>query len=501
MHREMRMGMAPARLPGSERLSVAEWSPAVTCLALSACLMLLPAPAAAQWMVGRQQTALDSVDRYLRAELARQRIPGMSVAILRNDSVVLARGYGFANLEHRVPATDSTVYQSASLGKQFTAAAIVTLAREGRLRLDDPIRRYFPEGPPAWRHVTVRHLLTHTSGIPDYTDSTVDYRRDYTEDELVAMAARLPVEFPAGENWSYSNTGYALLGFLVRRVTGRFYGDWLRERIFEPLDMRSARVISESEIVPNRAAGYELVQGEIRNQEWVSPTLNTTADGSLYLSVRDLARWTVGLDQRRVLDSAGLAASWTPVRLRSGATYPYGFGWMLDHQRGRLRTGHTGSWQGFRTSIQRYPESDLTVIVLANVDAALPAPISYTVAGILDPALLPPHLLPPSRGGPPQPVEALLAAVVADTAGPRLTPGLRRFISKNMREEWDHGLRSVRRWEGLGCDEVGDRKIDRLGARVARVCYARAVGGGLRRLVSVGYTADWRATELDSYSY
>ena len=448
-----------------------------------------------------EQAALDSVDRYLRAELTRQRIPGMSVAILRGGRVLLARGYGFANLEHRVPATDRTVYQSASVGKQFTAAAIVTLAREGKLRLDDPISRYFPEGPPAWRSITVRHLLTHTSGIPDYTDSIVDYRRDYGEDELVGIAARLPPAFRPGESWSYSNTGYALLGFLVRRVTGTFYGDWLRERIFQPLGMGSARVISESELVPNRAAGYEMVRGVIRNQEWVSPTLNTMADGSLYLSVRDLARWTIGLDQGRVLDSAGLAASWTPVRLEGGATYPYGFGWVLDHQRGRPRIGHDGAWQGFKTSIQRYPESDLTVIALANLDAALPVPISFTLAGILEPSLLPPHLLPPSRMGPPEPVEALLAAVVADTVGARLTPGLRRFFSNQMREEWSRGLRSVRRWEGLGCDQVGDRAIERLGARVARVCYARAIGEGFRRLVSVAYTAEGRAAELDSYSY
>jgi CubicO group peptidase (beta-lactamase class C family) len=151
-------------------------------LLVLASLVLLAAPA-------HGQTALDAVDRYLRSELARQRIPGMSVAVLRGDSVLLARGYGFANLEHRVPATDSTVYQSASLGKQFTAAAIVTLAREGRLHLDDSIRRYFPEGPPAWRAITIRHLLTHTSGIPDYADSTMDYRRDYSECQLVALAA------------------------------------------------------------------------------------------------------------------------------------------------------------------------------------------------------------------------------------------------------------------------------------------------------------------------
>jgi CubicO group peptidase (beta-lactamase class C family) len=449
----------------------------------------------------RAQTALDSVDRYVRAELARQRIPGISVAVLRGDSVVLARGYGFANLEHRVPAADSTIYQSGSVGKQFTAAAIVTLAREGKLGLDDPIRKYLPEGPAAWRKVTIRHLLTHTSGIPDYTDDLVDFRRDYTEEQLAKLYARLPLEFQPGATWSYSNTGYALLGFIVRRVTGKFYGDYLRERVFEPLGMRTTRVISESDIVPNRAAGYVLEKGELKNQEWVSPTLNTTADGALYLTVRDMAQWAIGLNHARVPDSAGLAASWTPVRLNDSGTFPYGFGWRVDEQRGRLRIGHGGSWQGFRTSIERYPEFDLTVIAMANLDAALPEAITMSIAGILEPALLPPHLLPPSEQGPPEPVEALLAAVASGKAASRLAPGLRTFASRDVREEWSRSLADVSRWEPLGCDDVGEKGISRLGARIERICYARAEGPESRLLASVAYTADWRAAALDSYSY
>ncbi|MBA3317334.1 MAG: beta-lactamase family protein, partial [Gemmatimonadales bacterium] len=435
------------------------------------------------------------------AELTRQRIPGLSVAVLRGDSVLLARGYGFANLEHRVPATDSTIYQSGSVGKQFTAAAIVSLAREGKLGLGDPIRKYLPEGPPAWRTVTIRHLLTHTSGIPDYTGDRVDFRRDYTEEQLAKVYARLPLQFAPGATWSYSNTGYALLGFIVRRVTGKFYGDYLRERVFQPLDMRTARVISESDIVPNRAAGYVLEKGELKNQSWVSPTLNTTADGALYLTVRDMAQWAIGLNHARVPDSVGLAASWTPVRLNDGGAYPYGFGWGVDEQRGHPRIGHGGSWQGFRTSIQRYPEFDLTVIALANLDAALPEAITLGIAGILEPALMPPHLLPPSQEGPPEPIEALLAAVAAGKASSKLAPGLRTFASKSVRDEWAGSLADVSRWEPLGCDGVGNKGISRLGERIERICYARAIGAESRLLASVAYTADWRAAALDSYSY
>ncbi|HEU4525533.1 MAG TPA: serine hydrolase domain-containing protein [Gemmatimonadales bacterium] len=468
-------------------------------LALLAVGAVLPKGAAAQSASG--PAALDSVERYVRAELERQRIPGMSVAILQGDSVLLARGYGFANLEHRVPATDSTIYQSGSVGKQFTSAAIVTLAREGRLGLDDPIRKYLPEAPSSWSGITVRHLLTHTSGIPDYTAKLVDFRRDYTEEALARLYARLPLDFKPGATWSYSNTGYALLGFIVRRVTGRFYGDYLKERVFEPLGMRTARVISESDIVPNRAAGYELVDGEIRNQGWVSPSLNTTADGALYLTVNDLARWAIALNHARIPDSAGLAMSWTPVRLNDGGTYPYGFGWRLDDQRGRPRIGHGGSWQGFRASIQRYPRLDLTVIALANLDAAMPEVITTTIAGILEPALLPPHLLPPSADGPPEPIDRLLADLAAGKAQGKLAAGLRTFASRSVREEWGRSIATVSRWENLGCDAVGDRGISRLGTAIERICYARGIGADSRLLVSVAYGKDWQAADMDSYEY
>jgi CubicO group peptidase (beta-lactamase class C family) len=446
---------------------------------------------------------LAAVDRFLREEVRRQRIPGISVAVVRGDRVLLARGYGYANVELRVPATDSTVYQSGSLGKQFTAALVLQLADSGRLGLDDPIRRYFPEGPARWDSVTVRHLLTHTSGIPDYTDSVVDLRRDYTEDELVRVAADLPPLFRAGDKWSYSNTGYVLLGILVHRVTGRFYGELLGEWIFGPLGMRTARIISEADIVPNRAAGYRLVGDTLRNQEWVSPSLNTTADGSLYLTVNDLARWAMGLDAHRVLSRSDLAAAWTPVRLTGGGTYPYGLGWSLAEMRAQPRIGHTGAWQGFRTSIQRFPTAGLTVIVLANLAEAHPEAISLAVAGILEPALTPPHRLAAPLAGPapPAPIEILLAALgsAADTG--RVIPGFLRVITDADRSEWRKLLSETSAWTPLGCDAAEGHAIARLGAAVAHVCYARAHAADDDLIVTVSYTADWRAADVDSYRF
>jgi len=182
--------------------------------------------------------------------MARQKVPGVAVAVVDHEKVVKAAGYGHANVEHDVPVRPETIFQSGSLGKQFTAAAVMTLVEEGKLALDDSIAKYFPEAPEAFRPITVRHLLTHTSGIPDYTEGTIDLRRDYTEDEMARLAFGLKLEFPAGSRWNYSNTGYLLLGVLAHRASGRFYGDILRDRVFQPLGMKTARIISEEDIVP-----------------------------------------------------------------------------------------------------------------------------------------------------------------------------------------------------------------------------------------------------------
>jgi len=329
----------------------------------------------------------DRVAAYLTGELKRQRIPGLAVAVVQRGRVVGVQGFGLANVEHGVPVRPDTVFQSGSVGKQFTAALVMLLVEDGRLSLGDPITRFYPDAPWSWRDITVRHLLTHTAGIPDYEDTAIDLRRDYTEDELARLAIGMKLEFEPGSRWSYSNTGYVLLGAIVRKATGRFYGGLLRERLFEPLGMKTARIISEEEIVPNRAAGYRLVKGELRNQEWVAPLLNTTADGSLYLSILDMVAWEAGLRAKAVLRPGSWEAVFTPVKLRSGKSYPYGFGWFVDDFSGQQRYHHSGAWQGFKTFISRHLGSDLTVIVLANLAQADPEAIAAGVAGLLDPGL------------------------------------------------------------------------------------------------------------------
>ena len=446
-----------------------------------------------------QRPALpDTVDRFIRAELARQRIPGMSVAVLRGDSVLLARGYGFANLEHRVPATDSTVYAVGSLSKQFTAAAIVLLSQQGRLRLDDPITRYLPEGSAVWSGVTVRHLLTHTSGIPQ--DTTLDWRRDYSESELVRSAAQ-PLQFKPGELESYSSTGYELLGVIIHRVTGVFWGDFVHDQVFRPLNMRTARVNSDSDIVPNRAAGYSFVNDTLKNSEWVSPSINATAGGGLSFTVRDLTQWAKGLNHAKVLGRAGLELSWKPVQLNNAGTYPYGLGWNLFEQRGYRRIGHSGAWRGCHATVQRYPDFNLTVIVLLNLGQVNSEGIAVGIAGLVEPALTPPHHLAGRLKGatPPTSIEQLLRAIASGSESAPVTPEFKATFPSPRRQLIAGLVEGIETWTSLGCDSVRDRGIARLRSRIEHICYAKGKAKEGSLLFTVLYGSGWRAAGLDNF--
>jgi CubicO group peptidase (beta-lactamase class C family) len=330
------------------------------------------------------ENSADPVADYVRAEMATQHIPGVALLISRRGQPVRAEGFGLANVELHVPVSAESIFQSGSVGKQFTATAVMMLVEEGKLRLDEPISKYFPEGPAWWRGVTIRRLLSHTAGFTDYPTG-FDERRDYSETELLAIVAKIPPAFAPGKAWSYSNLGYLTLGILIHRVTGRFYGDFLHDRIFEPLGMTTARIISESDIVANRCAGYDFVNGRLKNQDWVSPALNTTADGSLYFSVLDLAKWDAALYGETLLKRASLEQMWTPAPLADGRPNAghYGFGWFIESEGGRRLVEHEGQWQGFETQISRYLDDGLTIVVLTNLGEAKPRKIADGVAKIL----------------------------------------------------------------------------------------------------------------------
>lgn len=350
--------------------------PRILAAGLVAGLLTFPAPA--------QVGPAAPVDAVARTEMERQRIPGLAVAVVRGSDVISAKGYGLANVEHQVPVTADTIFQSGSLGKMFTAAGVMLLVEDGKIALADPIQKYLPDAPASWQAVTVRHLLTHTSGIGDYTNGPLDLRKDYTEEQLASLTYDATLEFEPGARFKYSNTGYLLLGIVIRRASGKFYGDLLDERVFKPLGMKTTRVISEAAVVPHRAAGYTLVKNELRNQGWVSPSLNTTADGALYFSLKDLLAWDAAVRGGRLLSAASWNAVFQPVRLADGKMSGYGFGWSIGTRGGRPVYRHGGAWQGFKTHYALFHHGSLSIVVLANLQQADPARIVDAIAAALD---------------------------------------------------------------------------------------------------------------------
>lgn len=368
----------------------------MVCKSLMLIFLLLAIAGIANPQIAVDDAVSAKVDDVVRAQLRKQKIPGIGLGVMRDGKIIKATGYGLANVELNVSVKPESIFQTGSVGKQFTATAVMMLVEEGKLGLDDKITKYFPEAPAAWKAVTVRHLLTHTSGITDYggEESTmgkgvINFRQDYTEDDLVPIFSAMPMDFQPGEKWKYSNTGYVILGVLIHRVTGKFYGDFLQERIFHPLGMTSTRIISEVDIIPGRTTGYRLLKGELKNQEWVSPSLNTTADGALYTNVYDLAKWDAALYTEKLLKKASFDQMWTPVKLNNGTNYNYGFGWGVQEANGHRLLAHDGAWQGFTMNISRYVDDRLTIVVFTNLDEnnSRPAAIARAVAAIYIPAL------------------------------------------------------------------------------------------------------------------
>jgi CubicO group peptidase (beta-lactamase class C family) len=315
--------------------------------------------------------------------MSRQKIPGIALAIIKNGEVVAAKGYGSANLEHRVPVTTDSIFQAGSIGKQFTAAAVVLLEEHGKLRLDDKIAHYLPPTKARWGSITIRHLLTHTSGIPEYEDE-VDDRRDYSERELTELVGLLSRRSPPGQKFEYSNSGYLLLGIIIHRVTGKFHADYIRESIFEPLGMNTARILTDADIASNRVAGYRMNKGgRIINQEWVSPTFNQTADGVFWLSLTDFLAWEKAVRAQALLKPESWAQIFTPVVLNTGEKHPYGFAWEITKKDGQTVHGHDGSFRGFEAILTRYLEEGLTLIALANLAEVDLAHITEHIANLI----------------------------------------------------------------------------------------------------------------------
>lgn len=303
----------------------------------------------------------DSIDTYVGGEVGLQQIPGLSMALVRQGKVLKAAGYGQANLETRTSATPETVYQLASVTKQMIAACIILLEQEALLGLDDPVGKHLPTTPSAWEKITLRHLLTHTSGL--VRDEPLNLTNTYTESDAIAAVRPLPLRFAPGEKWDYCNFGYLLLGEVIRLKTRQRWDQFLTERFLQPLGMGATRRHTLRELVSNRADGYELAAEKVVH---VASWSRDFASGGLLTTVLDLAKWDIMLRSGMILKPESRAKLFEPMVLNSGKPHPYGLGWNLSGMPGKRIAEHGGSRPGFSTYFWRSLDTDDSVIVLAN---------------------------------------------------------------------------------------------------------------------------------------
>jgi CubicO group peptidase (beta-lactamase class C family) len=398
--------------------------------------------------------------------------PGAAVLVRRDGRTVLREGFGLANLDLRVPIDPSHVFEIGSVTKQFTGAALLRLAEQGKLALEDPITKFVPGLPAAYQAITLTHLLTHTAGVPSYTglpEWRPRWREDMTVDTLIGLFRDRPLEFVPGQSWSYSNSGYILLGAAIEKVSGKSYEDYVEQELFAPLGMTSSRYGHQEEVVPGKANGYVKGPDGWANAPYLSLT-QPYAAGSLMSTVDDLGRWSDALESGKAIAPASRDRMFTPAVLRGGehdgVSTRYGLGNGVPSIAGHAAHEHGGGIPGYVCDLLRVPDADLLVVVLSNNMAVSP---DRLVRKIAEKAL---------GGRPPAaPAVALSAAALDDYVGvyrmPEIATG-RRIVT---RDGDALRLRSTG-GEADGLRALGDDRFETVENRSA-VRFLRDAGGNI----------------------
>jgi CubicO group peptidase (beta-lactamase class C family) len=329
--------------------------------------------------------------------------PGCAVGVGVKGKPVLERAYGMADLEHDVPNAPDTIFEAGSVSKQFTAAAVLLLAREGKLSIDDPVRKYVPELPDYGVPLTIRHMLTHTSGLRDWGEVAgiagwPRTTRVHTHAHVLDIVSRQKaLNFTPGTGWSYSNTGYNLAAIIVSRVSGQPFADFSRERIFKPLGMTHTSWRDDyTRIVKHRAIAYDVLAGIYRQD---MPFENVHGNGGLLTTVGDLLRWNENFVSPKVGDAAFLAEEQTPGQFNDGTVHDYAYGLYVRQYRGVREVSHSGATAGYRAFLTRYPDQQVSVAVLCNAGNANPTQYAHAVADAYLGSALAAAAAPPPAGG------------------------------------------------------------------------------------------------------
>ncbi|MCL4861940.1 MAG: beta-lactamase family protein [Caldilineaceae bacterium] len=349
------------KLPNSTKM--------IVMLAVLVALVLLPAATMAQ-SAGQNDEALAGLIDEMLAPMFTPDAPGAAVIVVRDGDIILRKGYGLANVELGVPVQPEMVFRLASVTKQFTALAILMLSEEGKLALSDDISKHLPDYPTHGQTITIEHLLTHTAGVKDL--ESLSARRalshnDLTREELIALFKDERLDFAPGEAWSYSNSGYVLLGAIIEQVSGLSYAEFIQQRIFTPLGMTHSYYDDTTHLMPGRVAGYSRTADGYTNAEHMSMT-HPYAAGSLASSVDDLARWDAALYTGKLVKPATLRRAFKPYVLKNGQSTGYGYGWVMGNYEGHPIAEHNGGINGFHTQVMRLPADKVYVAILTNMD-------------------------------------------------------------------------------------------------------------------------------------
>lgn len=459
------------------------------------------------------------IDAYIKAEMKGQQIPGLSYAVVSNGKIVDSGAYGWANAELKAPVTSHSLFNIGSIGKTFTATAIMLLQKDGKLSINDPVSNYLDSLPGTWKTITIQHLLTHTSGIKDYAHDFPGYpfiekdrKQEITEARFIRMATDLPLNFQPGERWAYSNSNFVLLGFIIHKLAGKPIGDFMKERIFEPAGMKETRYTDVREIIPNRASGYLLDEDDNNkfiNGIYVSNFFSKMGDMGILTSAADLARWSIAQDKATILDKKTLEQMWSASRLNNGLEVSgliggsYGMGWGISDHRGYREIAHGGSFiNGYTASFSRFPEKDLAVVVLTNLNPTNVHWIGFNIAGFFVPGLKGIDQLHPEKNADAGFNKNILSflkslgtgnydrTLVVENFIQRINPITKLIFQGELPETALSFVQS---------DKITGRHLERNGLPIQKINYYKLKAGGETHYLAIYLTADNKIADMRGY--
>ncbi len=400
----------------------------------------------------------DSLDKFIVEQMKQRNLPGLSVAVLRDGKVIRASGYGLANLELQTPATKDTVYEIGSISKQMAAEAVMLLVEDGKINLDDSIRKYLPaNAPEIWQKITVRNLLNHTSGLKDWTEvKEFSYRREYTAEEFIALVKDFPLTFQPNDNWLYSNTNLPLIGVIVEKASGKLYEDFVTERIIKPLNFPTIRFKHQEDIVPNRETGYILRNDVLKNGEPFRPQIIAPSGGILASAV-DLAKWWEAILQGKIVKQTSLEQMIKPEKIHDGRSFAHGFAFFTDSFNGHKIIQHFGSTVGgFGSIVKYYPNEKITIAVINNLeDGGFGSEyIAKRVAGFYIPGAFSGGMKEINDAKQRENALQILKEIADNKTPETLSANYAKNVSENFRKQTAENLKQMKSFVYLGNEKV-----------------------------------------------